>query len=143
MASAVDILALNHPHICTIRWGEHSANRIHGKLDGKSCAEAARSADYSETVARRGGPRLHGVIEAFLESAGITDELLGKRMFEGLNATVVSKETAYAKREELVNFTERREMVGLILRFRGFLTDRHQVDVGPTLAELIEESYRV
>jgi hypothetical protein len=58
-----------------------------------------------------------------------------------LDATVLSKETAYAKREVLVNFTERREMRELILRFRGWLTDRHEISGRLTLEQLLSESH--
>jgi hypothetical protein len=60
-----------------------------------------------------------------LHAAGITDELLAERICQGLNATIVSKKTAYARREVLVDYRERRKMVELVLRLKGELTNEH------------------
>jgi hypothetical protein len=54
---------------------------------------------------------------------------------------MVSKETAYAKREVLVDFRERREMLELVLRLKGHLTDKHEVRRGRTLEEILAGSY--
>jgi hypothetical protein len=81
-------------------------------------------------------------IEALLATAGITDELLAQRISEGLDATIVLRKTKYSPREVVVDFRARREMAELILQFKGYLTDRHAVMFqGPTLAELLTESY--
>jgi hypothetical protein len=39
----------------------------------------------------------------------------------------VSKETAYARREVLVDYKERREMTELVLRLKGELTNKHEI----------------
>jgi hypothetical protein len=52
-----------------------------------------------------------------------------------------SFETAYAKREVLVDFRERREMVQLVLRLKGYLIERHDGRVSRTLEEIVEDSY--
>ena len=62
-----------------------------------------------------------------LHAAGITDELLAERICQGLNATIVSKKTAYARREVLVDYRERRKMVELVLRLKGELTNKHEI----------------
>ena len=62
-------------------------------------------------------------------SSGISDEQLETRIAEGLNATIVLRATRYGKREVVVNFTERREMVQLVLRLKGYLIERHDVRV--------------
>jgi len=121
---------------------------IDGKLKGESSAEAARKAGYSESVARKAddiignSPSMQGAIAAILEGSGITDELLGKRIREGLDSTILLRRTKYAAREVVVDFGERREMVELILRSKGLLTQQHQVRLsGPTLEQLLEESH--
>ena len=42
----------------------------------------------------------------------------------------------------MVNFTERREMVQLVLRLKGYLIESHDVRVSRTLEEILEDSYR-
>jgi hypothetical protein len=121
------------------------------KLKGRSSAEAARKAGYSPSVQRRAdaiitnSPNVHAAIEALLAQAGISDGLIAQRMFEGLNATVTKFATVEGRitdSQDCIDFKERREMVELVLRLKGLLTNRHQVDLGPTLAELLEESYK-
>jgi len=58
-----------------------------------------------------------------------------------VNSCDAIKETAYAKREVLVDFRERREMVELVLRLKGYLTDKHEVWAERTLEEILEASY--
>jgi hypothetical protein len=120
---------------------------IDGKLQGKSSARAARDAGYSESVCRKAdrfvsnSVKVRRSITGIMELAGITDEQLAQRVAGGLNATRVLNKTRHAKREVVVDFRERREMVELILRLKGLLTNRHDARVtGPTLAELLEES---
>jgi hypothetical protein len=81
-------------------------------------------------------------IKEHLAAVGITNEMLAQRFFEGLNATMVTRETAYAKSEELPDFAERREMLELILRLTGLLTNQHHVRVKTmTYEELLDGSY--
>lgn len=75
-----------------------------------------------------------------LEAAGATDELLARRVFEGLNADVVVRETLYANREVLIDFSERREMTELALKLRGHLIDKHELRMVRTLEEILEDS---
>ena len=104
-----------------------------GKLQGKSSAAAARAAGYAESVARKadeiisGSSHMQAAMAEILHAAGITDELLAERIWQGLNATIVSKKTAYARREVLVDYRERREMVELVLRLKGELTNKHEI----------------
>ena len=74
-------------------------------------------------------------------ASGISDKQLGRRIAEGLNATIVLRATRYGKREVVVNFSERREMVQLVLRLKGYLIERHDVRVSRTLEEILEDSY--
>jgi len=46
----------------------------------------------------------------------------------------------YSHREVHVDFSERREMAELVLRVKGLLIDKHQVQVVKTLEEILEES---
>ena len=116
-----------------------------GKLQGKSSAAAARAAGYAESVARKadeiigGSPHVQAAMTEVLHEAGITDELLAERIWQGLNATMVSKKTGYAKREVLVDFKERREMVELVCKLKGHLVQKHEIggpDGGPILPEV-------
>ena len=106
---------------------------IHEKLQGKSSAAAARTAEYSQSVARKADEIIGGSLHVqtamaeILHAAGITDELLAERIWQGLNATIVSKKTAYAAREVLIDFKERREMTELVLRFKGHLVHKHEI----------------
>jgi hypothetical protein len=121
---------------------------LNGKLKGQSSAQAAREAGYSESVARKAdhiisnSPSVSAALDEILAIAGISDELLATRIYEGLSATIVLRGTAHAERELLTDFGERREMVELILRLKGYLIDKHNVRVGPTLEELLHESYQ-
>jgi len=65
-----------------------------------------------------------------LRSAGVTDELLAERISQGLNATIVSKSTTHARREVLVDYEERREMVELVCKLKGHLLQKHEIS-GP------------
>jgi len=70
---------------------------IDAKLQGRSSAAAARAAKYAESVARKadeiisGSPQVQAAMAEILRAAGITDELLADCIWQGLNATVVSK----------------------------------------------------
>jgi hypothetical protein len=77
-----------------------------------------------------------------LRAAGVTDELLAERIWQGLNATMVSKKTAYARREVLVDYRERREMVELVLKLSGRLTNKDEIeadDGGTSLTKIVVE----
>jgi hypothetical protein len=87
-------------------------------------------------------PAVRALFRELLEKTGATDELLAKRMFQGLNATVVLRETQYANREVLIDFKERREMSKLVGQVKGVVVDHVEVDAGPGLSELLEESFR-
>lgn len=106
---------------------------LSGKLEGQSSAQAARNAGYSESVALKAdaiigsSPAVEDAFRDLLQKAGVSDELLASRIREGLDATIVSKETQFANREELVDFGERREMAELVLRLTGLL--KNKVDV--------------
>ena len=114
-------------------------------LEGKSSSQAARDAGYSESSSRHADrilerPTVKAAIEDILEAAGIGDELLAQRMRQGLDATVVHQATRYSRREVLVDFSERREMTELVLRVKGLLVEKHQVQMVKTLEEILEES---
>jgi len=79
-------------------------------------------------------------MNAILEAAGVSNERLARRMREGLDATVVHHQTMHSRREVLIDFGERREMVELALRVKGLLIDKHQVQMVKTLEEILEES---
>ncbi len=119
---------------------------IAGKLKGHSSLQAARNAGYSESVSRKAdaiisdSPHVHAVMNAILEAAGVSNERLARRMREGLDATVVHHQTMHSRREVLIDFGERREMVELALRVKGLLVEKHRVQMVKTLEEILEES---
>ena len=86
-------------------------------------------------------PSVQKLFLQLLEEAGVTDALLAKRVFQGVSATAVVRTTQYAKREVLVDFKERREMVELAGRIKGLIVDKVEVDAGPTLADILSESF--
>lgn len=86
-------------------------------------------------------PGVKKLIDELLRKAGVTDELLGWRIREGLSANVVSRETLYAKREVLVDFSERREMAELALKLKGYLVEKHEVEGKLTLEDLLDGTH--
>jgi hypothetical protein len=93
-----------------------------------------------ETNCKRG--LLNSDVRGFSQDAyGISDELLAKRAAEGLDATVQLRTTLYDKARTLVNFMERREMLELVLRLKGYLVDRQHVRQEKTLEEILDGSY--
>jgi hypothetical protein len=120
---------------------------IDGKFSGKSNSQAAREAGYSKSVVRHAdriisdSPNMHAAIVALLDAYGISDDFLAKRVAEGLDATVQLRTTLYDKARTLVNFKERREMLELVLRLKGYLVDRQHVRREKTLEEILDASY--
>jgi phage terminase small subunit len=120
---------------------------VAGLVAGKSKKQAALEAGYAPSTAENAKQKIDrrpGVQELFqdlLEDAGVTDKLLAQRIREGLNATIVSKETAHALREVLIDFAERREMVELAIKMKGLMPAdelHHKV----TLEDLLDEAHR-
>jgi hypothetical protein len=99
---------------------------IEGKLCGYSSARAARRAGYSESVSQKAdriilrSPNVQAAFHELLTAAGVTDELLAQRVNEGLDAVIVRR----FRYDEFVavNYRERRLMVELVLRLKGYLT---------------------
>ena len=85
-------------------------------------------------------PKVRAAIDAVLEACGITDDLLAKRVAEGVDATVFLRPTLHDRERVLVDFRERREMVELACRLKGHLTEKHHVRVGKTLEEILDEA---
>lgn len=115
-------------------------------LAGKSKTRAARDAGYAKSVGKNAKAKLDDkpavakLFKDLMEKAGITDERLAKRIAEGLNANVLVRENLYAKREVLVDFAERREMVELAIRMKGLMpAEEHKHEV--TLEELLDGSW--
>ena len=86
-------------------------------------------------------PAVQALFTKMLEKAGATDALLARRVFEGLQANVVVRETLYANREVLVDFGERREMTELALKLKGHLIEKHELRMVRTLEEILEDSH--
>lgn len=81
------------------------------------------------------------LFEELLEDAGVTNPLLARRMHDGLHATTVARETLYAKREVLIDFSERREMLELALQVKGLLVEKHEHRGALTLEQLLDGSW--
>jgi hypothetical protein len=76
-----------------------------------------------------------------MDSAGVTDERLAALMFEGLNATrtfIATHKGRISDRLEVVDYGERRKMVELVLKLKGYLVDRHEVEAISHTAALNE-----
>jgi hypothetical protein len=120
---------------------------VAGRLAGKSKKQSALDAGYGPGMAKNPGqkidakPAVEQLFTQLLTAAGATDELLAKRVFQGLNATAVLRETLYADREVLINFAERREMTELVLKLKGYLIDKHELRMVRTLEEILEASH--
>lgn len=71
----------------------------------------------------------------------MTNQLLAKRMHDGLHATTVARQTLYAKREVFIDFSERREMLELALQVKGLIVEKHEHAGKLTLEQLLEESH--
>jgi hypothetical protein len=95
-------------------------------LCGYSSARAARLARYSESVCRKAdrlilrSPNVQAAFHELLTAAGVTDELLAQRVKEGLEAVIVHR-VRYGE-FVTVNYRERRRMVELVCRLKGYLT---------------------
>ncbi len=120
------------------------------KLNGKSSAEAARAAGYSESVARKADVRITGnaaVQEAFkqlLDRAGITDEKLARRLAEGIDA----KETKFFAHEgrvistrTVIDYGTRHRYLELVLKLKGHLINKHEVTAQLSIAEILASSF--
>lgn len=135
------------PKIHKRRLTKKQTKFLKGKVSGESSRKAALDAGYAPSVADKansiigGSPTVREAFEELLKAAGVTENKLAMRIAEGLDATIVGRETAHAKREVLVDFAERREMLELILKLKDLLTCKHEIDVGPTLEELLTASY--
>jgi len=86
-------------------------------------------------------PGVQKLFAELLEDAGVTNPLLARRVREGLEATVVQRATGYARREVFIDFSERREMLELVLKLKGLLVEKHEHSGRLTLEQLLEESH--
>jgi hypothetical protein len=127
---------------------------VSGKLAGKTSARAAREAGYAESVARKAdaiigaSPAVQRKLRDLLEGVGVTQQLLARRMREGLDAieTKVFQRRFAADGNELISvdcidYGERRAMVQLCLEYLGLKpAERHHHEMG--LDMLLGMSYR-
>ena len=113
-------------------------------VSGKSKQQAKREAHYAESTKGKDierKPAVQSLFTKLLEKAGVTDDLLAKRIYQGLHANVVARETATARREVLVDYPERRGMTELSLKLKGHLIDKHELRMVRTLEEILEDSH--
>jgi len=111
---------------------------------GKSKNQAKRAAGYAENTKGKeieAKPAVQSLFTQLLTKAGVTDELLAKRIYQGLHANVVARETATADREVFVDFPERRATTELSLKLKGYLIDKHELRMVRTLEEILEASH--
>jgi len=85
-------------------------------------------------------PAVKLLFAQMLDLAGVSDELLAKRAWEGLHATAVHHATLQSDREVLIDFSERREMLELTLKLKGHLIDKHELRMVKSLEEILDES---
>jgi len=117
---------------------------VTGILSGKTKKQAALDAGYAPSTADNAKQKIErpAVRELFtdvLEKAGATDEKLAKRIAEGLDATVVARETKHASREVLIDFSERRETGELLTKLKGYLVQKLELR-DKTLEQILEDS---
>jgi phage terminase small subunit len=123
---------------------------VKGVLSGKSGRQAAKDAGYSARTADRATVQIESkpaVVQAFkavLEKAGITDELLARRLREGVDA----KETKFfahqgkvIDKRQTVHHGERRAHVELAMKIKGHLIDKHEITGQISLAEILAASF--
>lgn len=119
---------------------------VRGVIAGKTKKRAARDAGYAKSTASNVKGKIESkkavqqLFSELLERAGVSDKLLAKRIKEGLSATVVSKSTANAFREVLVDYGERREMAELAIRMKG-LQPAEKIEHKVTLEDLLAETH--
>ena len=122
---------------------------VQGLVAGKSKKRAAIDAGYAESVGHNAKQKLDakpGVQKLFthlLAEAGATDELLAQRIFEGLNAwetKFATFEGEITDSDEVISFSERREMAELVLKLKGYLIEKHELRMVKTLEEILEAS---
>jgi phage terminase small subunit len=102
-------------------------------IEGKTRAQAARDAGYSESTALvaadriESKPAVQSVFTELLERAGLTDEKLAKRLNEGVDA----KETRFFQKDgevvstrTVIDYGTRLNYTQTVLKLKGHLVDR-------------------
>lgn len=120
---------------------------VKGLMEGKAKTVAAKEAGYSPKTAaamtkQEKRPMMRTLILEAMEEAGITPQLLAKRMREGLDAVLVIRATQWSEREVVPDMRERREYAELASRITGALVTKHEIEAGPSLEALLEESWK-
>ena len=115
----------------------------------KPKAKVAREAGYADSIARNAGQKIEEskavkeLFTALLERRGITDDLLAKRLYQGLFAMETKTAQVDGKISDklhLVSWSERRAYLELLLKLKGHLIDKHEIRMVRTLEEILEES---
>lgn len=123
---------------------------VAGVLAGKSKRRAALDAGYTESSARNpranieSKPGVQRLFTNLMEKAGVSDELLAQRVYQGLFAMEIKfaiLEGKITDKCSVVAFAERRAMLELALRLKGYLTERHEVGASRSLEEILGESW--
>lgn len=115
---------------------------VKGLVSGQTKEKAKREAGYSKNTKAKtieSRPAVKELFTAVMHKAGISDELLARRIREGLDATVVARETKYSRREVLVDYSERREYSEFIAKLNGYVVDKHEIR-DKTLEDILEAS---
>lgn len=79
-----------------------------------------------------------------MDKAGVTDELLARRIHQGLHAmeTKFFQHAGFVTaRRNMVSWSERREMLEIALKLRGHLVEKHEHKVDMTVEELVGGSW--
>ena len=114
---------------------------IKERLSGKSKRQAALDAGYTAYTAHNAytieTPAVKAMLQAAMRRAGITDDLLAKRMRDGLDATEPRSVRNGKKIEvrDVVAWAERREMVKLIGTFNDTLVEKVELGVSSELVD--------
>jgi hypothetical protein len=122
---------------------------VKGRLEGQTKKQAALNAGYSQSMSEHvkekiEKPEVEQLFKDVLEKAGISDEWLARIAKEGLDAVETrffQKDGICTDERTMVAYSERREMLELICKLKGHLTEQHDVKVKLTLEDLLAESH--
>ena len=124
---------------------------VKNRMEGKSGVSAAIDAGYSETTAHNAteridsAPAVKALFRVALEKAGVTDELLARRVNQELYAMetkLAHFKGRFIDRVHLVDWGRRHAAVELALKLRGDLTEKVQHGMDETLSALIARSLK-
>lgn len=119
------------------------------RAKGKSKLQAAKAADFSDSMARVAGAKIEtaDVRRAFqaLIRQTIPSEKIAERLAEGLDAM----ETEFAKEKgmitderDVIAWSERREYLKLATEYGGYFVPKAEIEISKSLSEMTDDELR-